>query len=130
MSLHMRKIYLIRHAESVWNSERRVQGTCLDVPLSPTGRLQARMLGERLKCLPFQAVYCSDAERAVKTVRIALGGDAPVTLSSGLRELCLGDWEGRLISEVREDFPEEIELWYRKPATVKINGAEDISSFR
>ena len=65
MSSELRRIYLVRHAESIWNEERRIQGSCLDVPLSDTGRNQARMLGLRLGELSFGSVYSSDAVRAL-----------------------------------------------------------------
>jgi len=125
-----RKVYLVRHAESIWNRERRVQGTCQGIPLSPIGRLQAQTLGKRFKQLSFDSVYCSDADRANETARIALGDDYPIVLMSELRELSLGEWEGRLISEIREEIPGEVEKWYLKPTAVHIRGQEDLSSFR
>lgn len=130
MSSDLRKIYLVRHAESIWNEERRVQGSCINVPLSATGRSQALRLGRRLKNLSFHHVYSSDADRALETARIALGDNRPITSLSELRELNLGDWEGRLISEIKEEFPGEVDRWYRRPTTVRINGGEDIRSFR
>ena len=73
MDRSIRKLYLVRHAESVWNKERRIQGTCNGIRLSETGRDQARLLGERLITMDFERVYCSSAERAVETARLALG---------------------------------------------------------
>ena len=89
-----RKLYLVRHAESVWNAERKVQGTCPGILLSELGREQARLLGNRLRAIE-AAVYCSDAERAVETARLALGNGRDMTLMEELRELSLGEWEGR-----------------------------------
>ena len=80
MKRTLKTLYLVRHAESVWNSERRVQGTCLEVPLSPAGREQADLLGRRLRQLSFGHVYCSPAERALETARIALGEEHPITV--------------------------------------------------
>lgn len=125
-----RKLYLIRHAESAWNSERRVQGTCLDVPLSPAGRAQAELLGRRLRSLPVAAFYASDARRAVETARIALGDDGRVVVSPELRELSLGEWEGRLIADIRRETPERIDAWYRRPTSVALAGADDLAAFR
>jgi len=125
-----RKIYLIRHAESLWNSERRVQGTCLQVPLSPTGRTQARLLGRRLRTLPLRAVYSSDAERALETARLSLVDGRPVTVSREIRELSLGEWEGRLIADLRAENSEKLDAWYRKPSTVRLKGGEDLGAFR
>ncbi len=125
-----RKIYLIRHAESLWNSERRVQGTCLQVPLSPTGRSQAQLLGRRLRTLPLRAVYSSDAERALETARLSLIDGRLVTVSREIRELSLGEWEGRLIADLRAEDPEKLDAWYRKPSTVRLKGGEDLGAFR
>jgi broad specificity phosphatase PhoE len=130
MDAPQRKIYLIRHAESAWNSERRVQGTCLQVPLSPTGRMQSRLLGLRLRRFPLRAVYSSDAERALETARCALGDGYRLTVSGEIRELSLGEWEGRLISDIRAETPDRLEAWYRSPSTVKLEGGEGLSVFR
>lgn len=126
----LRTLYLIRHAESVWNNERRVQGTCLDVPLSVMGRRQAELLGTRLRALSFAHVYSSPAVRALETARIALGNDHPITITDGLHELGLGVWEGRLISEIDEEYPGAIDRWYRDPTTVRIEGMEEMPRFR
>lgn len=125
-----RKLYLVRHAESAWNSERRVQGTCLEVPLSPAGRRQAELLGARLRSLPAAAFYTSDARRAVETARIALGEDRRIVVSPELRELSLGEWEGRLVSDIARETPDRIEAWYRRPTSVAIAGADDLAAFR
>ncbi|MCX5754378.1 MAG: histidine phosphatase family protein [Candidatus Krumholzibacteria bacterium] len=125
-----RKIYLVRHAESAWNRERRVQGTALQVALSPMGRTQARLLGGRLRALPLEAVYSSDARRTLETARLALGEDVPLKVSAEIRELSLGEWEGRLIGDLRDADPEKLDAWYRRPSTVKIEGGEDLVRFR
>ncbi len=125
-----RKLYLVRHAESVWNAERKVQGTCPGILLSELGREQARLLGNRLRAIDAASVYCSDAERAIETARLALGNGREITLMPELRELSLGDWEGRSIVELLAAEPSLIDRWYREPTKVRVNGAEDIFSFR
>jgi broad specificity phosphatase PhoE len=125
-----RRIYLVRHAESSWNSERRVQGTSLEVPLSPTGRTQARLLGRRLRALTLAAVYSSDAERTLETARLSIGDDRRIEVSKEIRELSLGEWEGRLVVDLRAEDPEKLERWYRKPSTVALAGGEDLVRFR
>lgn len=130
MSISLRKIYLVRHAESSWNRERRVQGMCLDVPLSPTGRAQAQLLGARLRGMPLEAVHSSDAERALATARLALGDGRRITVSDRIRELSLGEWEGRLISDLHAEDPGKLDAWYRAPSTVNLKGGEDLASFR
>jgi broad specificity phosphatase PhoE len=125
-----RKIHLIRHAESAWNNERRVQGTALTVALSPTGREQARLLGRRLRTLPLEAVHSSDAGRTLETARLALGDDYPLRISEEIRELSLGVWEGRLITDLYAEDPEKLDAWYRKPSTVRVEGGEELARFK
>jgi len=125
-----RKLYLVRHAESVWNAERKVQGTCPGILLSERGREQARLLGNRLRTIEAEAVYCSDADRAVETARLALGDEREIVLMKELRELSLGEWEGRSIVELCEEEPSLINRWYREPTKVRMKGAEDIFCFR
>jgi broad specificity phosphatase PhoE len=129
MDVPLRRIYLIRHAESAWNSEHRVQGTCLEVPLSPTGLRQAHLLGLRFEKLPHLSVFSSDAARALETARRAFDGNR-ITVTEEIRELCLGEWEGKLISEIRDRTPGKLEAWYRSPSTVKLEGGEDLGAFR
>lgn len=130
MNQDTRKLYLVRHAESVWNAERKVQGTCRGILLSERGREQARLLGSRLRTIEAGAVYCSDAERAVETARLALGNGREIIFMEELRELSLGAWEGRSIAELLAEKPSLIERWYREPTKVRVSGAEDIFSFR
>jgi broad specificity phosphatase PhoE len=130
MGSRPRKIHLIRHAESAWNLERRVQGTALDVALSPTGREQARLLGRRLKTLSPDAVYSSDAGRTLETARLALGEGFPLRISEEIRELSLGEWEGRLIADLQAEDPAKLDAWYRRPSTVRLERGEDLGVFR
>lgn len=124
-----RKIHLVRHGESEWNSERRVQGNSCGVVLSDRGRLQSRLLGKRLRSVPFDSVYCSDIDRAVETARIALGDSCPIVFDHGLREISFGEWEGRLVSELSAENPGALDGWFRKPSAVDIPGAERYEDF-
>jgi broad specificity phosphatase PhoE len=125
----LRKVHLVRHGESTYNAVRRVQGNGHGIRLSETGRRQAGMLGERLRSMTFERVFCSSAERAVETARLALGEDHPLELRDDLREIGFGEWEGLLVEEVRERFPGELDLWFRAPSSVTINGAEPYEAF-
>ena len=62
----MTQLILIRHGETLWNTERRMQGH-LDSPLTGRGLWQAQRLGERLKSLAFASLYSSDLPRAWRT---------------------------------------------------------------
>jgi probable phosphoglycerate mutase len=87
-------LLLVRHGETDWNAEGRLQGHT-DRPLSDDGRRQARQLAEELADEPLDAVYSSDLARARETAEIVaerLG--LPATLDPELREKDWGTWEG------------------------------------
>ena len=95
----MTRFLLVRHGETDWNADGRLQGQT-DRPLSEYGRRQARQLGEELKGEELEgeeleAIYSSDLSRARETAEILaerLG--LPVVLDPDLREKDWGTWEG------------------------------------
>jgi broad specificity phosphatase PhoE len=95
----MATLLLVRHGETDWNAEGRLQGHT-DRPLNEHGRRQARALAERLAGDDIAAVYASDLARARETAEI-LGAKLglPVVLDAGLRERDWGNWEGLTGSE-------------------------------
>ena len=99
-------IVLVRHGETDWNFERRVQGHT-DRPLNETGRAQARALAAELADEEFDAVYSSDLARAYETARIlAEARDLDVTVVPDLRERDFGTWEGLTDTEIEQRFPD------------------------
>jgi probable phosphoglycerate mutase len=81
---------LIRHGETAWNVEKRIQGQT-DIPLNATGRRQAQAMAEAIAGEPFSATYSSDLLRARETA--AAAGQRlhlPVRLRAGLRERHFG----------------------------------------
>jgi 2,3-bisphosphoglycerate-dependent phosphoglycerate mutase len=87
-------LLLVRHGETDWNAEGRLQGQT-DRPLSEYGRRQAQKLAEELAGEPLDAIYASDLARARETAEIVgerLG--LPVVLDPELREKDWGSWEG------------------------------------
>jgi len=127
----MPRYLLIRHGESVWNGERRIQGN-QDPPLSPRGRRQAELLVPRLRLhLPrAAAIYASPLRRAAETaeaVRAATG--LPVFPDPDLREMCLGKWEGMTVPEIQEAFPGTFEGWLADPLAHPAPGGERLDAF-
>jgi alpha-ribazole phosphatase len=125
----MQILYLIRHAETEYNREGRVQGYT-DSPLSALGREQSQRLRDRLSRLQLNAAVSSPSERATDTAGIALDGSLPIETYEGLREMNLGVWEGRVAAEIRKQYPEEIKLWFDQPSKLRLEGGETIMGFR
>ena len=104
----MPKIFLLRHGETVWNTEQRIQGQ-LDSPLTKKGKLQAEQNGERLRHLlkgeQFRIVS-SPLKRALSTATIIASklGTMPdeIETDDRLKEISFGNWEGMTWSEVKE----------------------------
>jgi probable phosphoglycerate mutase len=102
------RILLVRHGETDWNLDRRLQGHS-DRSLNDTGREQSRALAEELRNEPLEAVYSSDLSRADETARIvAAAHGLEVTTLRDLRERHFGTWEGLSDAEIEERFPEQI----------------------
>jgi probable phosphoglycerate mutase len=99
-----RQIWLVRHGETEWARLGRHTGRT-DVPLTETGRRQARALGRRLAGHHFALVLSSPLVRAADTARLAGFGDV-VELDADLREWDYGDLEGRTTAEIRTDLPD------------------------
>lgn len=94
------RLRLIRHGETDWNREGRIQGHC-DVPLNATGRLQARRLAAALRGCGAKLVLSSDLRRALETARpLARALGVPLHLVPGLRERCLGVLEGATAADL------------------------------
>ncbi|WP_293774699.1 2,3-diphosphoglycerate-dependent phosphoglycerate mutase GpmB [uncultured Pantoea sp.] len=91
----MLRVYLVRHGETVWNAERRIQGQS-DSPLTEKGEQQARQVGERVKQLGITHVIASDLGRTRRTAEIIADAcGCAVTLDARLRELNMGVLEKR-----------------------------------
>jgi broad specificity phosphatase PhoE len=122
-------LFLIRHGESTWNREHRIQGQ-LDPPLSPDGRHQAKLLADRLAGKTFAGVYASDLQRAFQTAEVIgdlLGIEASAMTS--LREIYLGEWEGLRIQEIAQRFPAAWAAWVEEPDWDVVPGGEGAVPF-
>lgn len=95
----MKRLLLVRHGESEWNKERRLQGQA-DIALSPHGRNQAIQLRPVIESLAPDCVLTSDLQRARETA--ALLGYREAEPCIPLREINVGDWTGRPIAEVEK----------------------------
>ena len=109
----MVKLYITRHGETHWNREKRMQGW-KDSDLTPEGEGDALALAQVLKRVSFEAVYSSPIGRARKTTELIVD-DALITFDEDLREIGMGDWEGRTQDEVRNADPERFHTFWNNP---------------
>ncbi len=88
------KIYLMRHGETAWNAENKLQGHS-DIPLNEKGIELAKRTGQALKDIPFEAAYSSPLIRAIQTAQIVMEGKGvPVQTDDRLKEMGFGVLEG------------------------------------
>lgn len=120
----MTELLLIRHGETAWNRERRMQGH-IDIPLSAAGVLQARALGQALAGERVDAIYSSDLGRARATAQpVADAQGLPVTLRASLRERCYGAFEGLLYDEIGERYPQAFAAWRAREPQARFPAGE------
>jgi probable phosphoglycerate mutase len=122
-------LLLVRHGQSTWNHEHRIQGQ-LDPPLSDDGRRQATQLGQRLAGRSFSGFYTSDLRRAAETSGLvggALGIEA--TPMPELREIYLGLWEGMRTEDLATRFPRVWASWSEEPDWDLVPGGEGSARF-
>lgn len=119
-------IYMIRHGETSWNRERRLQGHS-DIPLSDKGKEQAEQLGIYMEDWKIESIYSSDLIRARQTAEsIAYRKHLSVQTYSDLRERNFGEWEGVVVSEVKEKYPAEWETLFKNGGKFGIERTEVI----
>lgn len=104
-------IYLVRHGSVVGAAARRFIGH-LDVPLSEAGEAEIRALAARLSRVPLAALYTSDLARARRSAEIVAAPHRLIPrVTSALREMAMGRWEGLTAEEIRAREPDAYEDW-------------------
>lgn len=97
------KIYLVRHGQTLFNQQKKVQGWC-DSPLTQEGIKQAIAVSKTLQSIPFAYAYSSTSERAMDTLHYILKDrDVPYAYVKGLKELNFGSLEGKKEADVFTD---------------------------
>jgi probable phosphoglycerate mutase len=123
------RLVLLRHGETAWNAETRIQGQ-LDVPLNARGFWQAGRLAQALAAEGFDAIYSSDLARAHATASaVAAAQQLAVQTDPALRERGFGRFEGLTYAEIEERFPEEALRWKRREAGFGPGGGEPLAAF-
>lgn len=129
--MHATRIIAIRHGETSWNVDGRIQGH-LDIPLNDIGLWQAERAGVALADEPLDAIYSSDLQRALVTAQaVGLTTRCAVQTDAGLRERCFGSFEGHTFAEIEASHPEQALRWRKRdPDFVPDDGGESLSMLR
>ncbi len=120
------RILAIRHGETAWNVDTRIQGH-LNIPLNATGHWQAERLGQALAAENISAIYASDLSRAHETAMyVSRASGIPVVPDLGLRERGFGDFEGRTFAEIEIALPDQAERWRKRDPAFAPSGGESL----
>lgn len=123
------KLFLVRHGETEWNVEGRIQGH-LDIPLNEIGLAQAAAVGKRLAGEKFDAIYSSDLIRAYRTASAAVENpDKDIIRDRRLRERHLGVLQGLTGEEAIARQPSAWKAFKTRDPAMALEGGESLGEF-
>lgn len=126
----VKALVLVRHAESTWNVERRMQGHA-NPPLTEVGRAQAVALGKVVQEGSIDVVVSSDLERALETANaVAKALRLRVEVRQEWREHDMGTWTGLTREEIKEKWPLKYEQYRSGDRQMSPGGGESREVFR
>lgn len=129
MNSHVSRLCIVRHGETDWNAQRRIQGQ-IDIPLNSAGRLQAAATAAGVADMGFAAVYSSDLSRARQTAQpIADALGLGVRIAVGLRERHYGRMQGLTSDEARQRFPALHAAYAARRPDSDLEGGETLAGF-
>jgi broad specificity phosphatase PhoE len=106
------RLYFVRHGETQFNVEKRVQGFC-DSPLTDNGIAQAKSVGMGLSEIDFTAVYASESQRVVDTARHAVGHrNIPIMTDPRLKEMNFGVLESLYATDISAQYGNILETLF------------------
>lgn len=124
------KLILVRHGETLWNKEGRVQGSS-DIPLSVVGFDQAQKLALSIQDINIKAIYSSPIKRAYQTAQMIHEiHNVPIYLEPGLMEMDQGDFEGLTFQELKRSGKDFLERWMEDPAAVTMPNGESLAGLQ
>ena len=124
------QLILIRHGETLWNKEGRIQGTS-DIELSTVGIEQARLLALSLKDHPIGAIHASPLKRALQTAEIINEFHRKeIQTHQDLMEMDQGDFEGYSFKELMACEKEFLNKWISDPASVRMPNGESLAGLQ
>lgn len=123
-------IYLVRHGETEWNQQNRLQGN-QNSPLTVIGKQQAYDVKKSLDQYEIHQAYVSPLKRARDTLDIILKDrKLEVIISNNLREINLGPWEGKTREEIAQSHPDEYKMFWGEPDAFVLSGAETFQALQ
>lgn len=115
----VRRLIVVRHAESVANTEGFYQGQTYDTDLSPLGKKQAEALAKKTQVLGIKKIISSPLKRAYQTaLKISKLINLPIDINDLVTETNHGVWEGKRKDWIRVNFPDEYASWQTTPSQV------------
>jgi probable phosphoglycerate mutase len=128
--LQVTRILAVRHGETAWNRDTRIQGHT-DIDLNEHGRWQAQRLAQALRGETIAAFYASDLSRARETAQtVAREHGREVGIHKGLRERCFGAFEGHTWAELESRFPVDTLAWRKRVPDFAPAGGESLLVLR
>ncbi len=127
-----RRCYFIRHGQTQWNRENRIQGHS-DIPLDDVGFEQARRLAGAFTAFPVSTIFTSWLLRSRQTAQAIADGHPAALLPivhPDLAEINLGEWEGLTPGDIESRSPGAYARWRNKPSEVAIPNAEPLDAFK
>ncbi len=123
------RLYVIRHGETAWNAEERMQGQ-LDSALNDTGRWQAEQVALALRDEPIGTIFASDLQRTLHTAApLAHAIGQSIQADRGLRERAFGVFEGHTYTDIHRLWPEASARWRARDALFAPDGGESLEAF-
>lgn len=124
------KLMLVRHGQTLWNREKRVQGVS-DIELSNRGRAQADSLARSLRDEKIDTIVSSPLKRAVQTAEaINCFHHLSIKPEKDLMELNMGDFEGIAFQEMMKNHGDFLRRWTEDPASVAMPGGESLAELQ
>lgn len=126
MAHQLTRIIAVRHGETAWNVDTRLQGH-LDIGLNDKGRAQAQRLAQALSDEPVHAIYASDLQRAWQTAAAIAQAKRMQALSNAqLRERSFGEFEGKTFAEIESLWPDQSQRWRQRDPDWAPPGGESL----
>ncbi len=124
----MKNIILIRHGAIDAQFAGRYIGAT-DVPLSTAGFSEALAIGEYIANIPCEDIFASPLRRVRQTLETALGKDKKVQYLDQLREVNFGDWEGKTLVEINEQYPAAVKAWAQSATDFTFPNGSNLKDF-